>query len=82
MRMEDAEFYLDEIYSDDNFKSDKKKLDYEIGLKEFKESLRSLHSNISNPENLNMDIMMNNLSRMNSVLSEVCSIQINSLYGL
>lgn len=81
MRMEDAEFILDEIYSDDNFKSVKKKQDYVNGLKNFKESLRSLQGNITNPDNINMSIIMNNLSRMNSVLSEVSSTQINSLYG-
>ena len=81
MRMEDAEFILDEIYSDDNFKSVEKKQDYVNGLKDFKESLRSLQSNITDPDNINMSIIMNNLSRMNSVLSEVSSTQINSLYG-
>lgn len=81
MRMEDAEFILDEIYSDDNFKSVEKKQDYVNGLKDFKESLRSLQSNITDPNNINMTIIMNNLSRMNSVLSEVSSTQINSLYG-
>jgi hypothetical protein len=81
MRMEDAEFILDEIYCDDNFKSKKNKQDYEVGLKDFKESLRTIQSNIATPDNINMSIIMNNLSLMNSVLSEVSSTQIDSLYG-
>ena len=82
MRMEDAETLLDEILRDDCFASEADKNSYEDRVKDFKESLRSLQSNMNSTLLLNTTVIMNHLSRMNSVLSEISSNQIDSLWQI
>lgn len=80
IRMEDAEMLLDEIYTDDTFRNDDDKHVYYSCLRDFKESLRSLQSNIQQPLLMNVGHITRNLSNMSSELSKLNGNQKKSLY--